>query len=324
MPEPGSDAGLQRDLIPVNAVIGFLKRDRRWPSALYRLGYRLCMIEQPVTAPAVGTAEIDVICLKHRESHALLWECKSGKTVDEKQARVYAAVTPEDVQRTGNITFPRPADASVEPVYCCLEADQPAVVGALRSRGLSIPVITLGERAHLAAGALQDAEAQGLFEAGFPLPPLEEVPRFLPANAHTPKERIAPALFATMVSFLRKQREKFCVRHLLEETFYLWDCMSTDLRRHLSSTANEIVSDLCKNELDGIARTVKGTHSPGEILIEFTLDSRGLGASARTHAFQRLARLAEGYTQRVKEKRPYELGREPESMWLPGLGPESD
>jgi hypothetical protein len=29
MPPPAADTGLQRDLIPVNAVIGFLKRDRR-------------------------------------------------------------------------------------------------------------------------------------------------------------------------------------------------------------------------------------------------------------------------------------------------------
>jgi len=41
MPEPLPVAGLQRDLIPVNAVIGFLNRDRRWPSVLYELGYRL-------------------------------------------------------------------------------------------------------------------------------------------------------------------------------------------------------------------------------------------------------------------------------------------
>lgn len=324
MPEPGCDAGLQRDLIPVNAVIGFLKRDRRWPSALYKLGYRLCMIDQPVTAPAVGTAEIDVICLNHRDNHAMLWECKSGKTAEEKQARVYAAVTAEDVQRTGNITFPRPADASVEPVYCCLEADKLAIVNALRSWGLDIAVITLGETAHLATGRLWDAEAHELFATGFPLPPVEEVPRFLLANVHTPKERIAPALFATMVSFLRTQRGKFSVRHVLEETFPDWHCMGTDLRRHLSSTANDIVVELCKNELNDIARMVRATHSPGEILIEFTVNVLGLDATARTRTFQRLARLAEGYRQRVKEKRPYEPGREPESMWLPGFGPQYD
>src|SRR5215472_8174556 len=99
-------SGVQRDLIPVNAIIGFLKRDRRWPSPLYQLGYKLEMIEQPISVAGVGSAEIDVICLRQKSNHAVLWECKSGHTIDEKQAKVYAAAKAEDVQRTGNITFP--------------------------------------------------------------------------------------------------------------------------------------------------------------------------------------------------------------------------
>lgn len=324
MQEALPGAGLQRDLIPVNAVIGFLKRDRRWPAALYNLGYQLSMIDQLVTSSSAGNAEVDVICVKHREDHAILWECKSGKTLSEKQARVYAALTAEDVQRTGNVTFHQPSRASIEPVYCCLEADETTVVSTLSTWEVTIPVIGLGETAHLAAGRLADPEVHAAFAAGLRLPALEEVPRFLIANAHTPKERIAPALFATMVSFLRGQRGKFSVRHLLQETFPDWECMGTDLRRHLSSTANDIVTELCKNELSDMARVAKATHSPGAVLIEFTVNVLGLDASARTRTFQKLARLAEGYTKRVKENRPYEPGQEPESMWLPGLGPESD
>src|SRR5579864_8974938 len=101
-----SFSGVQRDLLPVNAVIGFLKRDRRWPSPLYRLGYKLEMIEQTISVGGVGRAEIDVICLRHAKNHAILWECKSGHSVDEKQAKVYAAATANDVQLTGNVTFP--------------------------------------------------------------------------------------------------------------------------------------------------------------------------------------------------------------------------
>jgi hypothetical protein len=62
--DPGYTPGLQQDLIPVNAVIGFLKRDRRWPSVLYDVGYRLTMIDQPVSVANLGRAEIDVIMLK--------------------------------------------------------------------------------------------------------------------------------------------------------------------------------------------------------------------------------------------------------------------
>jgi len=213
------NGSLQRDLIPVNAVIGFLKRDRRWPSVLYELGYQLAMIEQPVNAPAIGTAELDVICLNHSRNHGMLWECKAGRTLKESQARVYAAACAEDVQRTGNVTFPDPRSASVEPVYCCLEDDARVAVETLLGWGLAIPVISLGERAVLASGRFHDAEATKRFTVGVALPPLHEVPRFLIANTHTPKWQLARAFFATLVSLLRKQSGRISLRHVLEETF---------------------------------------------------------------------------------------------------------
>jgi hypothetical protein len=320
--EPSPTTGLQRDLIPVNAVIGFLKRDKKWPSVLYQLGYRLAMIEQPVSAAAVGTAEIDVICLNRKRNHGMLWECKSGRTIEERQARVYAAVNAEDVQRTGNVTFPHPTSASVEPVYCCLEADRQVIIDALAGWGLTFPVISLGERAVLARGQFEDPDATECFSEGITLPPLEEVPRFLIANTHTPKWRLAGAFFATMVSFLRKQSGTFSLRHMLEETFPDWECMGTDLRRYLSSVAREIVNDLCENELRDFARIGKASHSPGDTLVEFTVDVLGQDASTRTRTFQKLLRLAYGYIERSKEDRPYEPTRGAETLWLPGLEPE--
>jgi hypothetical protein len=78
------------------------------------------MIEQPVSAAAVGTAEIDVICLNRKRNHGMLWECKSGRTIEEKQARVYAAVNAEDVQRTGNVTLPHPRRRRLSPSIAAL------------------------------------------------------------------------------------------------------------------------------------------------------------------------------------------------------------
>jgi hypothetical protein len=315
------DGGLQRDLVPVNAVIGFLKRDRRWPSVLSELRYSLTMIEQPVSAPGIGTAEVDVICLSSNRNHAILWECKAGRTVDEKQARVYSALTPEDIQRTGNITFPDPRSASVEVAYCCLQGDWSAVVNALRGLNLSFPVVSLGEEAGLASGQFQDGELTKRFGAGVALPPLEEVPRFLIANTHTPKWQLARALFATIVSILRKTT-RFSLRLLLEETFPDWSSMGTDLRRYLQSTARDILVDLCGNELKGFARMVRAAHTPNEPLVEFTVDVLGQDASMRTRTFQRLARLAYGYIERTREERAYEPAREVETLWLPGLEPD--
>lgn len=313
---------VQRDLVPVNAVIGFLKRDRRWPSLLYSLGYKLEMIEQPISVGNVGRAEIDVICLSHRKNHAILWECKSGYSVNQKQARVYAAATANAIQLTGNITFPKPARATVESAYCCLEDDAEKVIEALAHCAPALPVISLGAKALLVANRFTDTDITSRLTEGIALPPLEEVPRFLIANTHTPKAPLARDILATLISFLPRQSRKISVLQVLSETFPDWTCMGTDLRRYLNSKAKEILTEACNSELQEFARVSHPKNLPGETVIEFTVDVLGADATARTRLYQKLARRTEGFVERITENRSYEPAREPESLWLPGLEPE--
>jgi hypothetical protein len=275
------------------------------------------MIEQPVTAPNVGTVEADVISLSRHKNHAVLWECKSGRTVEQKQARVYAAVTANDVQRTGNVTFPRSGAASVEVAYCCLAEDAKEVSSSLQNLGIQFPVVSLGDRAELVAGQFQDVEIQKRFMAGLALPALEDVPRFLVANTQTTRPDLARLIFPTLVSLLRRQVGRISLRQVLEETFNDWACMGTDLRRYLSDVVREMLLDLCKNELKELAQVVKATHSPREFFIEFTADILGRDATARTRTFQKFEKLACGFIERVQVNRPFEPEREPENLWLP-------
>ncbi len=305
----------------MNAVLGFLKRDTHWPSILYESGYRLTMIEQPVSVPNVGIVEADIICLNRARNHAIIWECKSGRTVEEKQARVYAAISATDVQRTGNVTFPQPDSASVEVVYCCLAGDSKTVSTAIREMGLPIPVVSLGTNAELSFGQVKDTALSKKFMAGVALPPLEEVPRFLLANTQTKKPELARLVFPTLVSLLRRQVGRVSPHQVLEETFNDWACMGTDLRRYLSEMVKEILLEVCKNELQEFAQIVRATHSPKEFFVEFTAGLLGRDASARTKTFQKFERLAYGFVERLESNRPFEPAREPESGWL--FPPES-
>jgi hypothetical protein len=280
------------------------------------------MVEQPISVAGIGSAETDVISIKHKSNHVVLWECKSGHTVDVKQARVYAAAKAEDIQRTGNVTFQNPAKATVESAYCCLEEDSAKIVGALRLCAPAIPVVALGSKALLVNGQFQDPELTAVFTEGVALPPLEEVPRFLKANTHTPKAWIARDLLATLVSFLHKQSRKITVRQILEETFPDWVCMGTDLRRHLTSTAKEMLADACRSELQDYARVSHPKNLGGEAVVEFTVDVLGQDATTRTRLYQKLTRRTELFIERTAEGRPYDPTREPETPWLPGFEPE--
>ena len=288
---------------------------------LYRLGYRLTMIEQPITVPGTGTVEVDIICQNDDENHAILWECKSGRTLKEKQARVYAKVQAEDVQRTGNITFRKPELASVEVVYCCLKEDASHISNSLQEAGVALPVVSLADKAELLSGQIRAVKVYKGFMAGVDLPPLEQVPRFLLANTQTSESDLARLIFPTLVSLLQKQVGKISVRLLLEQTFSDWSCMGTDLRRYLNEQFKALIRDLCDNELREYAQITKATHSPGEIFIEFRGEILGRDASSRTRTFQRLEKLAYGFIERLEENKPYEPLKESQNMWLPGFEP---
>jgi hypothetical protein len=246
------------------------------------------MIEQPIIVPGVGTVEVDIICLNRVKNHAILWECKAGRTLGEKQARVYAAIKAEDVQRTGNVTFHRPDSATIDVVYCCLNENAKAISESFQQLALTLAVVSIGKKLELVSGQVHAVNVHKCFMAGIDLPELDDVPRFLLANTQTPKVDLARLLFPTLVSLLRKQ---------------------------------DLILDLCKNELQEYASMVKASHSPSELFIEFSGGILGSDASSRTRAFQKFERLAYGFIERVEKDRPYEPAKEAHNLWLPGFEP---
>jgi len=144
----------------------------------------------------------------------------------------------------------------------------------------------------------------------------------LKANTQTAKASFARDVLASLVSFLHKQSRKMTVEQVLSETFPDWACMGTDLRRHLTSTAKEILIEACSAELKDYARVLRQRNVAGAHVVELTIDVLGQDATARTRLYQKLTRKAELFVERTAEGRSFEPNKEPESLWLPGLEPD--
>jgi len=280
------------------------------------------MIEQPVSVPEIGSVSVDVLCLNPLKNHALSWECKSGRTIEDKQARVYSAIRAEHLQRTGNVTFREPRRATAEAIYCCLRQDAEKIKSSLDRLGSRLPIISLSDKAELFSGQVADQDLQRALLAGIDLPPLDNVPKYLIANTQTPRPALARMLFATLVSLLRRQIGRMALNQILEETFGDWACMGTDLRRYLHDRFKELIRDLVENELHDYASVVKATHSPQELFVEFSGNILGRDASSRTRTFQKFERLAYSFIERLENNRPYDASKESASLWLPGFEPE--
>ena len=318
----GDNTLMQADLVPVNILITLCKRDKKWPNILYKCGYRVKAIEQAVAVSEEGRTLVDVILLNRKKNHAIAWECKSGRGVNEKQARVYSRITAKEIQETGNVSFRSPESATAESAYCCLEEHAANITLVLKRFGNELPVLAVGKTLSLAKSGFVDLSLQKEIQKGILLPPLEEVPRYLPADTHTSKHELARHLFAALVVLLRKQVERVSLRRLLTEAFCLWECMGLDVRRYIAGTAKDILTELCSSELKDYARAIRVPQNPDELNIEFHGVVIGQDASRRTRSFQKLQRLAQKYVERTKANLPYEPEEDTEKSQM-SLFPET-
>src|SRR5439155_8170369 len=91
-------------LIPLNAMIALIRVDAGWPRPLGEKGFRLHRVEIPVTAAAIGKlVVVDVMALRERPPAILSIEGKSGRDVNDSQAKGYAALDTRDVQRVTKV-----------------------------------------------------------------------------------------------------------------------------------------------------------------------------------------------------------------------------
>lgn len=78
----------------MNKFIGLCNNTDEWPPIMYKMGYRIQLVEQKITLDADSVTP-DVIVMSNRLSHAVVVDCKSGTHIDSKQDRKYKSIMPK-------------------------------------------------------------------------------------------------------------------------------------------------------------------------------------------------------------------------------------
>lgn len=96
----------------INKFIGLCKnngpannkgRQRFWPNPLHELGYRVEVIEQNVKMRGGDTVKPDVLTVSNKNLHALVVECKGGKSIKPDQDFRYASLLPSDLSNCAKV-----------------------------------------------------------------------------------------------------------------------------------------------------------------------------------------------------------------------------
>lgn len=137
---------MEERLVPLNAVLALVSQDGAWFGDLAAQGFRLHALELDVQS-SPGVVRADAVLYRLDPNLILLVECKSGRNVEERQARSYMAATPEGIRSRSSIPNEMMGcdHVQVSPLYVCLDKYRRDVQRSLRKLRIEVPVLSVGE-----------------------------------------------------------------------------------------------------------------------------------------------------------------------------------
>lgn len=135
---------MDKRLVPLNGLIALLSNsDDKWPKLLRKQGWERHQFEVAV-ASSLGNFRADAVIFRVNPDVILLCEAKSGRNLEQKQAKKYLAATLDDLRRVGAIPPPlRGREAVVRTLFVGMEAERPSLEHGLTALGITGPLLTV-------------------------------------------------------------------------------------------------------------------------------------------------------------------------------------
>jgi hypothetical protein len=294
---------MDRRLIPVNAVLALVRDSAGWPNALHDQGFRVHLLEAHVIT-AVGDAVADVLLYREDPDVVLLVEGKSGRNVQEEQARRYACADVESLRRAGTLppTLRRRKPVLVAPMFVGLEEKRPGLETSLAHLGIEAPLLTVGQtRVRLttmsSVPGLEEFDIQ--HQSGLP-------PARIKVDHQSQPEELRELLVQQVAAIQARAGEHVDVDTLCRALLPEWSILSEAARGHFKRRVEQVLRGLAQGDMKrDISFEPRTTASPSRIVIKYSpaqLDPRG---------------ATQGW-QSVERRAARAVGRSPARTQVPG------
>ncbi len=219
---------MENRLVPINGLIALLSGEGGWPAALAEQGFRRHVLEAPIPTNR-GAIRADAVIYRVDPVLILAVETKSGRNLEEEQARRYNVIDGLALRRGGALpaAVARGDRVEVRPLFVALEEHRGDVTRQLASLGIHAPLLTVsGERAQLT----DTGRAPGLEEfdvrhgAGVP-------PARIPVDHQSPVEELRELLAPQLVAAQARRQEFVTVSSLCEQILPEWPILSAGGQR---------------------------------------------------------------------------------------------
>jgi hypothetical protein len=286
-------------LIPINGLIALLRGEGAWPGLLRDRGFQRHQLELPISTP-LGDIRADALIYRREPDLIVLCESKSGRNVEEAQARKYVAVDSSWLRRTGGVPPElRNVDrVNVRALFIGREEHRADLEAGLHQLGIDAPLLTVGsERVRLSGTSgipgMDDFDVH--HEGGLP-------PGRIPVDHQSSEQDLLEALLPQVVAAQARNDDIVSVESLAERVLPEWPVLAHGARGAFITRIADVLRRLAAGEMRGQFR-YEGLAEPytrGRIVIEATPATRD--PRGRTQAWQAQRRRAGIALQRRLER----------------------
>ncbi|HZO96450.1 MAG TPA: hypothetical protein VFB42_03675 [Gaiellaceae bacterium] len=267
---------MDRRLIPLNGLIALLRGDGRWPSLLRNQGWERHQFEMLVSTSS-GDIRADAVLFRTAPALVLLAECKSGKNLEEEQARRYLAADATALRRAGTLpsVLRDEPDVAVRAMFVGLEDERAALEHALRALEIEAPLLTIGSsRVRLSGSSgvtgLDDFDQR--HDGGLP-------PARFPVDHQSPDDEIQELLVPQLTAAQARGLEFLGIESLCEALLPEWALLGRGVQQSFIQRCETILRRLTSAAMRRYFRYEPRTgSSQGRVVILSTpaaLDPRG-------------------------------------------------
>lgn len=263
------------------------------PSPLADAGFRVAGMEVPVGIGAEKVV-VDVVLLHEGSALFVACEAKSGRNVEERQARKYTTLDPVALTQATSVDLAGRTRPRVAALYVCLGENVSRIQQGLTAAGMQVPVLAIDPTSAM----LRNREVgPGELAVAFPDSHVDlpfGVPRIVPCDDQSTEEMVRPQVEAVLVAHLSRRSEQVATAVLANETLTHLPIYGKAARQRFQRT----VDDSARAIAAAHPATYEFTGSTGtrEAQVRFLSTPEDNDPRGRTQAYQALART--GHTRR--------------------------
>ena len=282
----------------LNLVIGLCKRVPGLPSDLLNLGYAVKWIELDFTNSSGEKVKPDIILTSPRLKNTLVFEWKSGASLDKGQLLRYSQLTGQDLIQRAFVD--KDSVESFDIVYLCLEENKENILRSIQETGYNFPILTVSENAiQLSSNHFGEQVLDSIFNPGLGIKFSRVPTNFVPLDIESKNWEIAERFIPVLIKYMSQNQTQFSLTSVCKDLIEFWDSLGPATRKQLKGKINTVVQLASEGQFSSFLVRVKQTIIP-EPVWEIRNNPISFPVPKRRVQFQKMRALQKEFIESLR------------------------